>query len=249
MEKALSVIASLLLAVQLSAQTMLVIVAGTGNGSSSITRVQTSSGEATGAGNGIISSAAATTTTGNTLVIGVTWYNDPGQTILSMADGGLDSFAQCPSAYQGGGVNFSGSDIWYAPNITGHTANSVIATFTSNTNFPSIWVVELHGANATSPCEVVWQNHVVGPGTSVTSEPVRLPRAPITTTCVSPQIARAVAHGAAGVVGTFLGESGFVVHTALEGTHHSALGLSGTGSINYSVSVSDMEISCASFKP
>jgi hypothetical protein len=140
---------------------------GRGPAAAGIARVNVTPFEAT-ATSGTIVIGPLSTTAGNTLV--VLWAEAQGGsgTATSITDGG-DTFTQCCTSGAGATLTSSAggsSDIWCAANIMGGSV-----TITVNLNNPVFWrsafVVELHGANASAPCETGSAGNATG--TSVTS--------------------------------------------------------------------------------
>jgi hypothetical protein len=95
-----------------------------------------------------ITATLANTTTGNLLVAAVSW--DPNARTCTVSDG-TNSFTSVE-------VQFNDSNnqvyqLFYAKNITGLTTPTVTASFSGNTDFRRIVVMEFSGADTSSPLD------------------------------------------------------------------------------------------------
>src|SRR5665213_291940 len=95
-----------------------------------IAYVNSTYGQNTGTPATDIPTSTLSTTTGNLIVVPITFG---GTTVNSVSDTALNTYYQCTGAFVAAGG--SANDIWYAPGITGNAANIVTVHFAAGTTY------------------------------------------------------------------------------------------------------------------
>jgi hypothetical protein len=210
--------------------------AGPATGGIQLTNYTT--GDSGGSAVSTIAADAQNAVAGNLMVVGIR----PGSsatTVTSVTDTAMNTYTQCPSARS----NTSAStDIWYAKNITGNSANVVTANLSGATSFSTIAAMQYSGANASSPQDTAANGHATG--TSVTTGSF--------TPAGAGEVAVAMASNNSGA-GTWTAGTGYVLR-AVEVTSNtiSEDSLISTGAQTASItfgSSSGLDLSVCVFKP
>lgn len=114
-----------------------------------------------------LATAATSHTAGNLLVVGVAWFHAD-NTISSVTNTAGDTFTAASARYTDTNDNRVQLQTWYSLSSAGHASDVVTATFSANTPYIKMAVLQFSGMLTASGLDVIQSNFGTGSAQSVT---------------------------------------------------------------------------------
>lgn len=207
-----------------------------------IARTNAVSGEGSTSLNTVASSSF--TAVAGRCLIALVGTGDPSASVINSIAQGANSFVQCSGAYKNSAGAGGCTDIWVCANCAAVSSTAATVTFNNFYTYRSVHIIEISGADTSSPFEVA--KNGAASGTSVTSASFSPASAGNYNVAIGLQSVSGSNLWSAGSGYTLVLNTGSTVNSESEELVGAAAG-SQTASISFSSS-SNMVISVASFK-